>query len=243
MRNLKQMMGNERKPENQHITLEDPGQTRVMAPPPFQLQASSCEGFGCEEEEMMEAPMQMKEEGEGFADAQPPADDNNGAAQPNENPAETPSAPDDGLPTQLKAGIESLSGEDMSDVKVHHNSSQPAQLKALAYAQGTDIHLGPGQEQHLAHEAWHVVQQKQGRVEPTRQLPKGGINDDPALEHEADVMGAKAESLGASLNPADPVQKKHSNATSTVSQLQAAPIQLMRIDEEIRLYLLTHNKG
>ena len=26
-----------------------------------------------------------------------------------------------------------------------------------------DIHLGPGQEKHLPHEAWHVVQQKQGQ--------------------------------------------------------------------------------
>ena len=69
-----------------------------------------------------------------------------------------------GLPGHLKMGIESLSGYSMDDVKVHYNSSKPAQLQAHAYAQGTDIHLGPGQEKHLPHEAWHVVQQKQGRV-------------------------------------------------------------------------------
>jgi hypothetical protein len=74
-----------------------------------------------------------------------------------------------GLPTQLKDGIESLSGYDMSDVKVHRNSSKPATLNAHAYAQGTDIHLGSGQEKHLPHEAWHVVQQKQGRVKATTQ--------------------------------------------------------------------------
>jgi hypothetical protein len=44
-----------------------------------------------------------------------------------------------GLPTQLKNGIESLSGYDMSDVKVHRNSSKPAQVNAHAYAQGTDV--------------------------------------------------------------------------------------------------------
>jgi hypothetical protein len=98
-----------------------------------------------------------------------------------------------GMPDNLKSGVENLSGMDMSDVKVHYNSSHPAQLNAHAYAQGNDIHLGPGQEQHLAHEAWHVVQQRQGRVQATRQM-KGGVpvNDDPGLEHEADVMGAKA---------------------------------------------------
>lgn len=106
-----------------------------------------------------------------------------------------------GLPDNLKSGIESLSGMSMDNVKVHYNSSQPAQLQALAYAQGNDIHVGPGQEQHLPHEAWHVVQQRQGRVQPTMQM-KGGvpINDDAGLEEEADVMGAKA--LQAKFSPA-----------------------------------------
>ena len=98
-----------------------------------------------------------------------------------------------GLPNKLKAGIENLSGYSMDDVKVHRNSDKPAQLQAHAYAQGTDIHLGPGQEKHLPHEAWHVAQQKDGRVKPTMQM-KGevNVNDDDGLEKEADVMGAKA---------------------------------------------------
>lgn len=98
-----------------------------------------------------------------------------------------------GLPDQLKSGIENLSGHSMDDVKVHYNSAQPAQLNAHAYAQGSNIHLAPGQEKHLPHEAWHVVQQKQGRVKPTKQLKsKFNINDDEGLEKEADSMGAKA---------------------------------------------------
>ena len=74
-----------------------------------------------------------------------------------------------GLPDRLKAGVESLSGLAMDDVRVHYNSAKPAEVQALAYTQGTDIHVGPGQEQHLPHEAWHVAQQKQGRVSPMRQ--------------------------------------------------------------------------
>ncbi len=101
-----------------------------------------------------------------------------------------------GLPDQLKSGVESLSGIDMSDVKVHYNSSQPTQLNAHAYAQGNQIHIASGQEKHLPHEAWHVVQQKQGRVKPTMQLKgKVNINDDVGLEKEADVMGGKAMQL------------------------------------------------
>ena len=104
-----------------------------------------------------------------------------------------------GLPENLKSGIENLSGMAMDNVKVHYNSSQPAQLNALAYAQGTDIHVAPGQEQHLPHEAWHVVQQAQGRVRLTMQMKDGvPVNDDQGLEHEADVMGERAISVNAS---------------------------------------------
>jgi len=100
-----------------------------------------------------------------------------------------------GLPDRLKAGVEQLSGHSLDDVRVHYNSAKPAALNALAYTQGSDIHLGPGQEKHLAHEAWHVVQQKQGRVKPTLQLKATPVNDDPGLEREADSMGARALTL------------------------------------------------
>lgn len=100
-----------------------------------------------------------------------------------------------GLPDNLKAGVESLSGFSMDDVKVHYNSSQPATVQALAYTQGTDIHVAPGQERHLPHEAWHVAQQLAGRVEPTTEVGGMPVNDNIDLEHEADVMGARANSL------------------------------------------------
>lgn len=126
-----------------------------------------------------------------------------------------------GLPDQLKSGIENLSGHAMDDVKVHFNSGKPAELQAHAYAQGTDIHMGPGQEKYLPHEAWHVVQQKQGRVKPTVQK-KGNvpINDDKGLEKEADVMGAKALQMH-SLTPL--LQQKSvppSSGYSSIAQLE-----------------------
>ncbi|WP_211236697.1 DUF4157 domain-containing protein [Sporocytophaga myxococcoides] len=98
-----------------------------------------------------------------------------------------------GLPDDLKSGVENLSGLSLDDVKVHYQSDKPAQLNAHAYAQGADIHIGPGQEKHLPHEAWHVVQQKQGRVNATKQMKgKVNVNDDTMLEKEADEMGNKA---------------------------------------------------
>lgn len=100
-----------------------------------------------------------------------------------------------GMPDNLKDGVENLSGFVMDDVRVHYNSDKPATVQALAFTQGTDIHVAPGQEQHLPHEAWHVAQQMAGRVEPTTEVGGMPVNDNAGLEHEADVMGARANSL------------------------------------------------
>lgn len=97
-----------------------------------------------------------------------------------------------GLPHALKRNIENLSGLSLNDVQVHYNSPKPTLARALAYTQGNEIYLGPKQERHLAHEAWHAVQQKQGRVRPTLLMRDVKVNDDKALEREADVMGGKA---------------------------------------------------
>ena len=137
-----------------------------------------------------------------------------------------------GLPDNLKSGIENLSGYSMDDVKVHYNSSKPAQLQAHAYAQGTDIHLAPGQEKHLPHEAWHVVQQKQDRVKPTKQLKsKVNINDDAGLEKEADVMGQKALQLKS-----QNIHKQHhydhkTSSSQTIQRQKVDPNRLNVIGE------------
>lgn len=128
---------------------------------------------------------------------------------------------DTGLPDNLKNGIENISGYSMDDVKVHFNSNKPAQLKAHAYAQGSDIHIAPGQERHLAHEAWHVVQQKQNRVQPTTQLKNNvNVNDDAGLEREADIMGQKSLNAGNSQERSSNVQLKSNSLTSHNAPVQ-----------------------
>jgi hypothetical protein len=125
-----------------------------------------------------------------------------------------------GLPDNLKSGIESLSGFSMDDVKVHYNSAKPAQLSALAYAQGTDIHVAAGQEKHLPHEAWHVVQQKQGRVKATMQMKGISVNDDKELEKEADVMGGKAFQLKSNNDTQKPAPQTDHAPGETVQMLK-----------------------
>lgn len=139
-----------------------------------------------------------------------------------------------GLPDNLKTGVESLSGVSMDSVKVHYNSDKPAQMNAHAYAQGTDIHVAAGQEKHLPHEAWHVVQQAQGRVRPTKQMKENvAINDDAGLEHEADVMGAKALQLKAEHSPIAHSLSHLQN--SSALQLKADPYNIFtRVVEKVR---------
>lgn len=127
----------------------------------------------------------------------------------------------DGLPNDLKSGIENLSGLAMDDVTVNYNSAKPAQLKAHAYAQGSNIEIGPGQEKHLPHEAWHVVQQKQGRVQPTMQM-KGqvNVNDDQGLEKEADIMGDKALQMQIDSPLAPPPDSSSNRASSIIQRVE-----------------------
>jgi hypothetical protein len=157
--------------------------------------------------------------------------------QPNESERK-PRENNTGLPENIKAGIESLSGQSLDHVRVHYNSAKPAQLNALAYAQGSDIHLAPGQEQHLPHEAWHIVQQAQGRVRPTMQINDGvPVNDDAGLEREADLMGGKAAiavnesypsgtATAFAATPTPPVQRQTADGTDyTPQEIGAAATQ------------------
>jgi hypothetical protein len=127
-----------------------------------------------------------------------------------------------GMPNALKTGIESLSRYSLDDVRVHYNSPKPAQLQALAYTQGTEIHVAPGQEKHLPHEAWHVVQQKQGRVKSQYRTMGVEINGEEALEREADVMGDRAMQMQTDLTS----QKLPSSSGAVIQNMTV--IQMVR---------------
>src|SRR5262245_54471381 len=82
---------------------------------PLQGKLKTAQRVGLEEEE----PMQGK-----FEPVQRAAEATSDGPTPNRT----------GMPDSLKTGIESLSGLSMDNVKVHYESSQPAQLNAHAYA-------------------------------------------------------------------------------------------------------------
>ena len=99
-----------------------------------------------------------------------------------------------GMPDNQIVGIEELPGFSMEDVRLYYDSNKPAAVQTHAYTQSTNIHIAPGQECHLPHEAWHVAQQMAGRVQPTTEIGGMPVNDNAAIEYEADIMGARANS-------------------------------------------------
>ena len=124
-----------------------------------------------------------------------------------------------GLPSAVSDGVESLSGVPMDGVRVHYNSQRPAGIGALAYTQGSEIWMGAGHEDHIAHEAWHVAQQARGQVRATGQVEGQPVNTDGALEHEAEVMGARAQLVGRSGGPS-----ADERAVGTGTAVATAPI-------------------
>lgn len=104
------------------------------------------------------------------------------------------------LPKVVQQKMENAFDTDFSSVDIKTNSSEAKNMGALAFTQGENIHFAPGQydpnsskgQELLGHELTHVVQQRQGRVQAKPQAKGLAVNDDPALEAEADEMGKKA---------------------------------------------------
>ncbi|WP_433727397.1 eCIS core domain-containing protein [Actinoplanes sp. CA-051413] len=131
------------------------------------------------------------------------------------------------MPVAVRARMESALGADFSDVRVHTGSARAVRLRALAFTQGSDIHVAPGQwapdtsrgRLLLGHELGHVLQQRSGAVRATTQLAGSGLNTEPAWESQADALGRRATADGA---PATSVP--HAGTVSSGGTVQRQPV-------------------
>lgn len=143
-----------------------------------------------------------------------------------------------GIPTQMKLDFERRSGLPFDDVRVHYNSEKPAQLGALAYTRGTQIHVGPGQERHLPHELGHVIQQKLGVVRPTCIINGVPIAESPSLERGADIAaGSQATSFSSPPRETSPViQRKGAVPLAKLLALNGYPMDdtIISINPELK---------
>jgi len=126
--------------------------------------------------------------------------------------------------------METALGQDFSEVQIRE-SPIVKQLGAQAFTTGNQITFAPGSldldsrqgRELLGHELAHVVQQRQGRVQPQTPFPSLPINDDSTLEREADRIGAQiaqgrpitglptCQPTASSHPPVAPVQMKLKN--------------------------------
>jgi hypothetical protein len=131
------------------------------------------------------------------------------------------------LPPPVRERMESALGRDFTTVRIHPRDASAPRLGALAYTRGEHLHFAPGVyrpgsaagESVLRHELAHVVQQRQGRVRPTRAGPVP-LNDSPVLEREADLFAARTPFAGAPLSAPTP-------AASTAATAAGAAVQLL----------------
>lgn len=133
------------------------------------------------------------------------------------------------VPGALLQSMEHVLGHGLSDVRVHVDSAAASTLGALAYTQGREVHFAPGQYQPqslsgrrlIAHEFTHVKQQAEGRVDATSHAMGVPINDDPALEREADSLGSRAASATVELGSDVPAGPRGQGPGLSGSSIQA----------------------
>ena len=124
------------------------------------------------------------------------------------------------IPEDVFFKMENSFGQDFSNVSFYKNSKSADRLNAKAFTQGENIHFAPGYfspstssgQKLIGHELAHVSQQRMGKVKPTTQLKGKHLNDDSALEREADIQGEKAAN-GEMIN--DPSMNFSSTASSS----------------------------
>jgi len=146
-----------------------------------------------------------------------------------EEPVQAKSSNPNGLPATVQTQMEGALGADFSNVNIHTNSQSATDVGALAYTQGNDVHFAPGQynpesssgQELIGHELTHVVQQREGRVQPTTQAAGLPVNDDKGLESEADAGGQKAVQMKSEFKSTKSLD--NNIFSNTIQKIEANP--------------------
>jgi hypothetical protein len=136
------------------------------------------------------------------------------------------------IPENIKNEMEYSFNSDFSDVVLKDNSTDAKNLNAIAFAQGNEIHFASSFNPHsnqskeiLGHELAHVVQQRSGIVNATHQEQGFNINDNHALENEADTAGKKAANGEKTMLSTQNSQSNHKTSQKKSSiQLLREPV-------------------
>ncbi|MCS4435569.1 DUF4157 domain-containing protein [Aquiflexum gelatinilyticum] len=106
----------------------------------------------------------------------------------------------DVIPKNLQNNLEKGLGEDFSQVDIVKDSVETSRFQALAFTRGETIHFAPNRfnpeseegKNLIGHEFTHVKQQREGMVNPTKNIFGSPINDQNHLESQAGDLGKNA---------------------------------------------------
>jgi hypothetical protein len=181
---------------------EQPAQKKEEEEKPAQMKSAE-EEQPAQKKEEEEKPAQMKS-AEEEQPAQKKEEEEKPAQMKSHAAAQSHSPASKGrrthMPAHVQRKMENNLGADFSNTRIHADSDNASRMKALAYTQGEDVYFARGQydpeskkgQELLGHELHHVVQQREGRVQPNSKQQGVGVNNDHALEREADQKGKAA---------------------------------------------------
>lgn len=147
------------------------------------------------------------------------------------------------LPDAVRGKMERALGHDFSRVRIHE-TEQVRSLGADAIARGGDVLFAPGKydpvtrrgQELLGHELGHVAQQARRMVKPTLRAGNLAVNDDPALEREAERMGRSAAHSDRRALTAPSI-------AAAPAPAEAGTMQMNGVKEFLRRQFLRHIRG
>lgn len=106
----------------------------------------------------------------------------------------------DVIPNSLRDNLEKGLGEDFSQVEIVKESPETRKFNALAFTKGETIHFAPSHfdpesqkgKDLIGHEFAHIKQQRDGIVNPTKNIFGSPVNDQKHLESQASNSGRNA---------------------------------------------------
>ncbi|MEO6123971.1 MAG: DUF4157 domain-containing protein [Ilumatobacteraceae bacterium] len=154
------------------------------------------------------------------------------------------------IDTSIRPSLESAFAADFGAVNIHANSPLPAEVGAIAFTHGNDVHFAPGQYQPetatglhtLSHELTHVVQQ--GGAAPTElhRLMSATQFKDSAKESFYQVHGKTMSEIDLQLVSYDALKAKGGHLDIGANGIDRAVNILAHIQEDIAFWMKSHSQ-
>ena len=156
-------------------------------------------------------------------------------------------APLDG---SIRPAIESAFGADFGGVGIHADSPLPAQVGAIAFTHGNDVHFAPGQYQPdtpaglhvLSHELAHVVQQGGAPVSRLHRLMSAPTFKQSAKEGALQVHGKTMTQIDSRLVAYDTLKAKGGHLNLGASGIDLAINTLLLLQGDIEFWMNSHSQ-